>query len=70
MSTSRLRIRVWAKANPGDLVADVSAEKAALRFCAEKRLVIGSRELEVAIDVAGVAESQIQYLLGIVISSC
>src|SRR5690349_24797902 len=32
--------------------------------------MIGSREIEVAIDVAGVAESQIQDLLRIVVSGC
>jgi hypothetical protein len=35
----------------------------------EEGLVIGRRELEVAIDFAAVAESQIEYLPGIVISS-
>ena len=52
-----------------EVIADVSAEKAALRFCTQEGLVIGSRELEVAIDMAGVAESQIEYLPGIVIGS-
>jgi hypothetical protein len=52
-----------------EVIADLRAEKAAFRFCTEEGLVIGSRELELAIDMAGVAESQIEYLLGIVISS-
>ena len=46
-----------------EVIADVSEEKAALRFCTEEGLVIGSRELEVAIDMAGVAETQVEYLL-------
>ena len=40
-----------------EVIADVSEEKAALRFCAEEGLVVGSRELDVAIDMAGVAEN-------------
>jgi hypothetical protein len=52
-----------------EVIADVSAEKSAPGFCTEEGLVIGSGELEVAIDMAGVAETQIEYLLRIVISS-
>ena len=52
-----------------EVIADVRAEKAAFRFCTEEGLVIGGRELEVAIDMAGVAESQIEHLLGIVIAA-
>src|SRR5438270_3788985 len=46
-----------------EVIADVIAEKAALRFCTEKSLIMGVRELEVAIDIAGVAESEIEYLI-------
>jgi hypothetical protein len=46
-----------------EVIADVRPEKAALGFGAEEGLVIGSRELEVAIDLAGVAESQIECLI-------
>jgi len=61
------RVDYWRKSDSvkpshtliAEVIADVSAEKAALRFCTEKGLVIGSRELEVAIDMAGVAETQI-----------
>src|SRR5690242_18633441 len=53
-----------------EVVADVIAEKSASRFGIEKCLMIGSREIEVPIDVAGVAESQIQDLLRIVVSGC
>ena len=52
-----------------EVIADVRAEKAALRFGTEEGLVIGSRELEIPIDLAGAAESKIKHLLGIVISS-
>src|SRR6185369_9863899 len=51
-----------------EVIADLGAEEASLRFCTEECLVISSREFEVAIDVAGVAEPQIEYLPGIVIS--
>ncbi len=42
-----------------EMIEDVRAEKAALRFCTEEGLVIGGRELEVAVDLAGVAETQV-----------
>jgi hypothetical protein len=49
------------------VVSDLSEEEAASGFSVEKRLIVRSRELEVAIDVAGLAESQKQYVvLGIV----
>src|ERR1700686_2433644 len=52
-----------------EVIADVRAEKTAFRFGAEEGLIIRSREIEVAIDIAGVAESQVQDLLRIVMSS-
>src|SRR6476659_2117540 len=65
------RVDYWRKSGgvePGHaLIADVSAEKASLRFCTEEGLVIGSRELEVSIDMSGIAETQIEYLPRIVI---
>jgi hypothetical protein len=39
------------------VIADARAEKAALRFGAEEGLIIKSRELEIAINVAGLAKS-------------
>src|SRR5579863_1129036 len=49
------------------MIADVRAEEAAPRFSAEECLVIESRELKVAIHLAGVAESQIQNLLSVLV---
>ena len=46
-----------------EVISDLSAEIAPLRICTEEGLVIGRGELEVAVDVAGVAETQIEYLL-------
>ena len=40
------------------VVADVRAEKAALRFGTEEGLIIGSGKIEVAINIARVAESK------------
>jgi hypothetical protein len=40
------------------MVADVRAEKAALRFGTEEGLIIGSGKIEVAINIARVAESK------------
>src|SRR3984885_5151340 len=50
-------------------MADVRAEKSALRFGSEEGLIICIRQLEVAINVAGVAESQVQNLPGMIVSS-
>jgi hypothetical protein len=52
------------------VIPDVTAEKSPSRVGAEKCLMIGGREFEIAINVAGVAESQIQDLLRIVVSGC
>jgi hypothetical protein len=40
-----------------EVIADVRAEKAALRFGTEEGLMVSSREAEVAINIARVAES-------------
>ena len=71
------RVAYWKKSGSvepshtlvAERIADVRTEKPALRFGGEEGLVIGGRELKVAIDMAGGAESQIEYLLGIVIGS-
>jgi hypothetical protein len=47
----------------GKSAADVSKEEAAPGFSVEERLVFRSRELEVAVDIASFAESQVQDLL-------
>ena len=52
-----------------EVIADVRAEKSPFRFRAEESLIIHSREIEVTINIAGIAESQIQDLLRIVMSS-
>ena len=43
-----------------EVIADLRAEKPALRFGSQEGLIFGSREMEVAINIAGVAESQVQ----------
>ena len=52
-----------------EMIADLRAEKPALRFGSQEGLVFSSREMKVAINMAGVAESQVQQLLRIVISN-
>jgi hypothetical protein len=51
-----------------EAVADVSEKETTVRLGVEECLVLGDRELEVAIDVACVAESQMQDLLLHVVS--
>ena len=46
-----------------EVIADVKAKESALRFALHKGLIIDSRELEIAVNSASVAESQVQGLL-------
>jgi hypothetical protein len=41
----------------GEVISDLSEEEAAFGFSVKKRLIVRRRELELAIDIAGLAES-------------
>ena len=51
------------------MIADVSEEEAASGFGVEERLVLRDRESEVAVDIAGFAEAQIEDLLVCVVGN-
>lgn len=60
---AEIRAPEFGHAFVAETIADVREEEAAVGFCLEESLVRLRRELEVAIDIARFAESQIQDLL-------